>query len=380
MVSPTFDADASVAAAVLKHVTSLRDRLALACVSKVWRDAAATEEGVTDVVIEGELAKRLTDERFKRVMEVCGNLTRLEVRNAPEDFQGLYFYGDELVLRAKFANLETLKMTDCTGLDGSTIVDFMETIGMNDKPKHERLERLHLAGSKVFHRDAMMSPEFVRISRLENYLAYRRAPTDDHEGVDVWGCAACCGIFDEGEGCQEPDKCERMEIEEFGDPCECQSMRLAMKAHGIPTETWAWQPDLVLYPDILYCDNVYNDMCASCTRCFCDAHQFEARGGFRQFAGNILHGRQPLITNEQCFWNPQTLRECAEGNGDICCMCVREKAGDDYGESDFDEFAFEDSDSDDFEDSDFDDVGTPPPEEPPFRIIIRNLRNRQDAD
>ena len=61
-------------------------------------------------------------------------------------------------------------------------------------------------------------------------------------------------------------------------------------------------------------------------------------------------------------------------------MCVREKAGDDYGESDFDEFAFEDSDSDDFEDSDFDDVGTPPPEEPPFRIIIRNLRNRQDAD
>ena len=357
IAGPEFDTDASVAAAVLKHVTSLRDRLALACVSKVWRDAAATEGGVTDVVIEGELAERLTDERFKRVMDVCGALTRLEVRDAPEDFQGLYFYGDEQVLATKFARLTTLILTGCRGLDGSTIVDFMETLGVNDKPKHERLERLHLAGSKVFHRDAMMLPEFVRISRLENYLAYRRAPTDDHEGVDVWGCAACCGIFDEGEGCQEPDKCERMEIEEFGDPCECRSMRLAMKAHGIPTETWSWQPDL------------FADMCASCTRCFCDAHQFEARGGFRRVAAR---GRQPLITNEQCSWNPQTLRDCAEAKGEVCRMCMREKAGDDYSESDF-ESPFESP----FYDSDFDDV---PPDEPPFRIIIRNLRNRQDAD
>jgi len=96
-MSPTLDADASVAAAVLNHVTSLRDRLALACVSKVWRDAAATEGGVTDVVIEGELAKRLTDERFKRAMDVCSALKRLEVRDAPEDFQALYFFSDETV-------------------------------------------------------------------------------------------------------------------------------------------------------------------------------------------------------------------------------------------------------------------------------------------
>jgi hypothetical protein len=301
--SPTFDADASVAAAVLSHVTCLRDRLALTCVSKVWRDAAATQGGVTDVVIEGELAKQLTDERFKRVMDVSGALKRLEVRDAPEDFQALYFYGEEEVLTAKFANLETLKILNSRGVDGSTVVDLMETIGMNDKPKHERLERLHLAGSKVFHRDAMMLPEFVRAPRLENYLAYRREPEGDHEGVDLWGCAACCGIFDEGEGCCDPDRCERMEIEEFGDPCECPSMRRAMKAHGIPTETWSWRAEVF---DAV----VFGDMCASCTRCFCDAHHFEARGGFRQFAAR---GRQPLITNEQCSWNPQTLRESAGG-------------------------------------------------------------------
>ena len=76
-----------------------------------------------------------------------------------------------------------------------------------------------------------------------------------------------------------------------------------------------------------------------------------------------------MITNEQCSWNPQTLRESAEANGDICKMCMREK-GDDFPESDFDEPDFYESDFDDF----------PPPEEPPFQIIIRDLRNRQDAD
>jgi hypothetical protein len=359
-MSPTLDADASVAAAVLNHVTSLRDRLALACVSKVWRDAAATEGGVTDVVIEGELAKRLTDERFKRAMDVCSALKRLEVRDAPEDFQALYFFSDEKVLSEKFGNLETLKMKNCRGLDGSIVVDLMETIGMNDKPKHERLERLHLAGSKVFHRDAMMLPEFVRAPRVENYLAYRREPEGDHEGVDLWGCAACCGIFDEGEGCCDPDRCERMEIEEFGDPCECPSMRRAMKAHGIPTETWSWRDD-----------ELFADMCPICTRCLCGAHQFEARGRFRLFAAG--EGR-PMITNEQCSWNPQTLRESAEANGDVCRMCMAEK-GDDFSESDFDEPDFYESD---FYESDFDDF--PPPEEPPFQIIIRDLRNRQDAD
>ena len=80
-----------------------------------------------------------------------------------------------------------------------------------------------------------------------------------------------------------------------------------------------------------------------------------------------------MITNEQCSWNPQTLRESAEANGDICKMCMREK-GDDFPESDFDEPDFYETQYE----SDFDDF--PPPEEPPFRIIIRNLRNRQDAD
>ena len=193
IAGPEFDADASVAAAVLKHVTSLRDRLALACVSKVWRDAAATEGGVTDVVIEGELAKRLTDERFKRVMDVCGALTRLEVRDAPEDFQGLYFYGDEQVLATKFARLTTLILTGCRGLDGSTIVDFMIVASgrssrqVGAMAEHLR-EKLKGAGVKGLSVEGAARADWVLIDGGDIIVHLFRPEVRDFYGLEkMWG-------------------------------------------------------------------------------------------------------------------------------------------------------------------------------------------------
>ena len=66
----SFDVDESVAALVLAHVTSTRDRLALGCVSRVWRKVAGSygSWGTFELVLDGELGKRLTDARLQRLI------------------------------------------------------------------------------------------------------------------------------------------------------------------------------------------------------------------------------------------------------------------------------------------------------------------------
>ena len=73
---PTFDVDESVAAAVFAHVTNARDRLALASVSRVWRNVATTDGcwGTCDLVLDGELGKKITDERFENLLRYCGDV------------------------------------------------------------------------------------------------------------------------------------------------------------------------------------------------------------------------------------------------------------------------------------------------------------------
>ena len=68
--SSTFDVDESVATAVLSHVKSTRDRLALACSSRVWRKVAASEGswGTCDLVIDGNLSLKTTDARLERLL------------------------------------------------------------------------------------------------------------------------------------------------------------------------------------------------------------------------------------------------------------------------------------------------------------------------
>ena len=146
---PSFDVDESVAAAVLEKVTSTRDRLALACVSQVWKNAVTSEGawGTCDLVLDGELGKRLTDERFERLLCYCGDIKHLEVRDAPADFKGNFLSGEGIV--AKFASLESFKLTNCSGVDSTQVVDFMEAIGMSARAKEKRLRCLHLAGCDV---------------------------------------------------------------------------------------------------------------------------------------------------------------------------------------------------------------------------------------
>ena len=111
--SASFDVDESIAAAVLSHVHDLRDRLALACVSRVWRRVSATTESwgasLDVLVVDGTLAGRLNDERFASLMRYCGRLKRLEVHDAPKSFEGNCFSKPHPALDvSKFASLHTL--------------------------------------------------------------------------------------------------------------------------------------------------------------------------------------------------------------------------------------------------------------------------------
>ena len=141
---PSFDVNESVAAAVLARVSSPRDRLALACVSPVWKNVVTSEAawGTCDLVLDGELGKRLTDERFGRLLCYCGDVKHLEVCDTPEEFEG-NFLSDEGIA-AKFASLESFKLTNCSGVDCTRVVDFIKAIGMTARPKEKRLRCLHL--------------------------------------------------------------------------------------------------------------------------------------------------------------------------------------------------------------------------------------------
>jgi len=147
---PSFDVDESVAAAVLTHVSSPRDRLALAGVSSVWKNAVTSEGawGTCDLVLDSELGKRLTDERFGRLLYYCGDIKHLEVCDAPAaKFVGNFLFDEGIA--AKFASLESFKLTNCPGVDCARVVDFMNAIGMTARPKDKRLRYLHLAGCNV---------------------------------------------------------------------------------------------------------------------------------------------------------------------------------------------------------------------------------------
>ena len=195
---PTLDVDESVAAAVLARVESPRDRLALACVSRVWRRAAATAGawGTCDLVLDGELGEKVTDERFERLMLYCGDVKHLEVREAPEGFEGVYFNSrPPRSLAAKFASLTTVVLTDCESVDGASIVELMKAIGMLVRPKKDRLRRLHVHGCELGDDEVATLSDCVSLGRLENYVAWSTEPHVKRDGIDVCVCLNCDDVI-----------------------------------------------------------------------------------------------------------------------------------------------------------------------------------------
>jgi len=134
-IAATFNVDESVAAAVFAHVTDTRDRLALTCVSRVWRKVASSEGcwGThDDLYIYDE---KITDDRLERLNRYCADVKCLEIWVVPASFKGRCLFKETLA--KKFASLETLMIQSCPGLRCQTITRFLQLIGMHDRPKDE---------------------------------------------------------------------------------------------------------------------------------------------------------------------------------------------------------------------------------------------------
>jgi hypothetical protein len=170
----SFEPDEYLATLVLRHVGDVRDRLALECVSRVWR-AVGQIPGVwqsQDLTLSGDVAARLTDARFRQVLRRVGpNLRSMVVNDAPAAFtgEGLGAYA-ALVDEARrggapgvgegqyglprppapvFTRLQTLDFARCPGVSSPAVLGLLRALLIDDAPKAERLQRLALAGCDV---------------------------------------------------------------------------------------------------------------------------------------------------------------------------------------------------------------------------------------
>jgi len=299
---PTLDVDESVAAAVLARVESPRDRLALACVSRVWRRAAATPGawGTCDLVLDGELGEKVTDERFERLMLYCGDVKHLEVCDAPEGFEGVYFNSrPPRSLAVKFASLTTVVLTDCESVDGASIVELMKAIGMLARPKKDRLRRLHVLGCALGDDEVATLSDCVSLGRLENYVAWSKEPHLIGEGIDVCVCLNCDDVMPMSEcymcyscldtccdACRESS--EEGEEEIWGRTCDGCPANVCDKAECAASLLWFG--------------------CACCHETFC---------GDCESSGKITVCRGS-VADEGCF--ESICNQCDEGNLHSFCM------------------------------------------------------------
>lgn len=244
-----FEPDESIGAAVLAHVHDVRDRLALACVSREWRRVAATEGswGVAhdELVVKGELAKRLTDERLERLMRYCGRLKRVELRDFPRTFKGTFMTERFTSLHPRvFESLESLVLrSETSSLNIKRVKNFLSRLGVRDRPKAERLDRLHLGGCKATAGDVAFLLECVRHDRD------RKKPLEKG-ALDLWVC--------ETDGCGRTvcssDWVTYDSVFEFGGQCDaCEKMYCG-----------DCQESMELDPDFVQCDECEKAFLCGC--------------------------------------------------------------------------------------------------------------------
>ena len=329
---PSFDVNESVAAAVLARVSSPRDRLALACVSPVWKNVVTSEAawGTCDLVLDGELGKRLTDERFGRLLCYCGDVKHLEVCDTPEEFEG-NFLSDEGIA-AKFASLESFKLTNCSGVDCTRVVDFIKAIGMTARPKEKRLRCLHLAGCDVAemdlpHKEALddcLTADQDDIFYFELEQVKRVVSSvirvQHKANLDLWWC---------DDGGAYDDNCELIVPTSEVKICNCcTSAFCGSCAEGS------------------FCDGCGEFFCRDCEERF-DIDRFECNGCGERFCSECLLRQKIAVcrggpcsdkegTNKRCFkayCEPCREKEkvifgiCFECLGEWCSDCAWDKDG-----------------------------------------------------
>ena len=195
------DVDESVASATVANVPDIRDRLALGCVSKVWR-LAASSPGCWQLApfplhIEPPLVNKLTDDAFRQLMLYAGTaLTSIYVNGAPSTFK---FAWKRLYQALKpLLNLRALTINYCEGVSiRYAVLPFLRCAVDSSSIEH-RLTHIYLTGCD------MVGMSVNDLTELKSFL---RDPSDQtcfdlcrcddpecHEitsSDDSWKCMAC---------------------------------------------------------------------------------------------------------------------------------------------------------------------------------------------
>jgi hypothetical protein len=169
-VGHALDVHESVASVVLQRVEAVQDRLALACVSRVWRRVATAPScwAPHDVLqLEGDLASKLTDDRLSRLFPYAGPALRsIVIHDAPAAFTGK---GLSPLLSTfsilPLSNLKTLDLSRCPGVRGQEIITAMLLSGVMTRVKEKRLDKISVAGCDVTASDVTLLYDYVRHAR-----------------------------------------------------------------------------------------------------------------------------------------------------------------------------------------------------------------------
>ena len=206
--------DESVASLIVAHLPDIRDRLALACVSKVWRSAAGSPGcwGLRhdSLVVEGAVAERLSitpyesiavDSNLRQLILYVGDGLRvLEIHSST--LCGLPIVRYVVPLPRKqplcLSFLQVLDLRGCKALSVEFDVShFLACAHIHTRSKENRLDRLMLSGCKLDGLDEAVSS----LVRLWQYVRHEPEVEKSLQApFDLCQCTGCDCII--GKGCQ----------------------------------------------------------------------------------------------------------------------------------------------------------------------------------
>jgi len=217
------EVDESVASLIVAHLPDIRDRLALACVSKVWRSAAGSPGcwGLhhDSLVVEGAVAERLSNDavapNLKQLIVYAGDELRvLEIHSSALCGLPILRYVPQPVC---LSFLQVLDLRGCKALSVEFDVSwFLKCADIHTRPKENRLDRLMLGGCDLDGLDEAESS-----SSLVSLWTYIRHEPDVEKSLqapfDLCQCTNCDCIIGEGgqcKGCKHPYCSQCVEYDE----------------------------------------------------------------------------------------------------------------------------------------------------------------------
>ena len=216
------DVDESIASAIVAHVPDIRDRLALGCVSKIWR-LAASSPGCWQLApfplrIEPPLANKLTDDAFRQLMLYAGNaLTCIRLIGAPSTFKFAGKVRWDVHTLKPLLNLRALTIIYCRGVSiRHAVLPFLrcavDLSAIEHRLTHIKLAGCDMEGMKGYDLTTLKSylrdpsdPTCFDLCRCDNPVCHEITSSDESRkcmACDHVLCDECCDDYFEIE-CEE---------------------------------------------------------------------------------------------------------------------------------------------------------------------------------